>query len=58
MSIDRVYGDKGYAPGNIVLCSRRANVIKSNLTLNELRRWIPSWYAKVQAWKRAGRFMK
>jgi hypothetical protein len=48
LSIDRIIPDKGYVEGNIVLCSRRINVIKNDLTLKELENWIPKWYEKIK----------
>lgn len=37
-SIDRVVPEKGYVKGNIAIMSRRANVLKNNMTTNEARR--------------------
>lgn len=36
-SIDRIDNDKGYVTGNVKIISYRANVLKSNATLTELR---------------------
>jgi hypothetical protein len=46
LSFDRFDTTQGYAWGNVVLCSNRANSIKRDLTLQELRVWIPSWYER------------
>lgn len=35
-SLDRIYPEDGYVPGNIVVVSRRANRAKSDLTIEEL----------------------
>lgn len=35
-SIDRIDNNKGYEPGNIVVCSWRANMLKKDATLSEL----------------------
>lgn len=48
LSVDRLIKSGGYTEGNIVMCSQRANTIKSNLTLDELKSLIPSWYEKIQ----------
>ena len=36
-SIDRIDPSKGYIPGNVWVISQKANTIKSNATLNELK---------------------
>lgn len=44
-SLDRVDNSKGYIPGNVVVMSRRANVLKRDATPEEihaLSRWIAS----------------
>lgn len=48
LSIDRIIPNKGYVYGNIVLCATRVNIIKSNLSLGELHKWIPKWYKKIE----------
>ena len=35
-SLDRIDPSRGYEPGNVIVISRRANVIKSDSTLAEL----------------------
>jgi hypothetical protein len=35
--LDRVDNTKGYVKGNVIVVSRRANVLKKDATLNELR---------------------
>jgi hypothetical protein len=45
-SVDRIDSTKGYLPDNIVVVSWRANKIKSNATLDELRR-IVSFYETI-----------
>jgi hypothetical protein len=49
LSADRLDNSKGYVQGNVVFCCRRVNTIKSNLALEELREFIPSWYERVLA---------
>lgn len=44
VSIDRFNTSLGYEIGNVLICSRRANTIKHNQTLIELKEWMPSWY--------------
>lgn len=47
-SLDRVDPTKGYTNGNVVWCINKANIVKSNLTLDELREWIPEWYGRIK----------
>jgi transposase len=48
MSVDKIYPEEGYVVGNVVLCTHKANQVKSNLTMPELAAWIPGWYARLQ----------
>ena len=36
-SLDRINSDLGYIPGNVKVISHRANVLKSNITLEQAR---------------------
>jgi hypothetical protein len=47
LSWDRVRSVEGYVSGNVVLCTARANAIKRDMTLEEMREWMPHWYARV-----------
>ena len=47
-SLDRVEPNKGYIDGNVVWCINKANIVKSNLTLDELKEWIPEWYGRIK----------
>lgn len=38
ISVDRIYNDKGYVPGNVQIISNRANKLKNNGTLEEFRK--------------------
>jgi hypothetical protein len=40
MSLDRINNDKGYVPGNVRVISRRANLMKSSLTVDILEKLI------------------
>lgn len=46
-SLDRIRPELGYVPGNVIVVSQKANRIKSNATLKELRD-IASFYATLQ----------
>lgn len=47
-SVDRVDSTLGYDPDNIVLCTYKANTVKTDITLEEMKEWMPGWYARVQ----------
>ena len=44
ISLDRWDCSKGYIKGNVMYISGRANVIKNNQTLDEFKKWMPTWY--------------
>lgn len=46
-SLDRIRGDLGYVPGNVIVISNRANRLKSDASIEELRS-IASFYATLQ----------
>ena len=48
VSVDKLIPDKGYVKGNVVLCTRRANLIKNDLTIEELKRWMPDWHSRIR----------
>lgn len=48
LSFDRILPDKGYIAGNVVLCLARINAVKNNLTLDEMRQWMPSFYERLR----------
>jgi len=47
LSTDKIIPEKGYIENNIVFCTQKANTVKCNLTMEELKRWIPKWYNRV-----------
>lgn len=48
LSLDKVVPEKGYVLGNVVLCTRRANTIKSDISLSEMKEWMPTWYKRLE----------
>jgi CRISPR/Cas system Type II protein with McrA/HNH and RuvC-like nuclease domain len=48
LSVDRLNIKRGYVLENIVLCTNKANTVKSNLTLDEIRKWLPSWWERMK----------
>lgn len=47
-SLDCLIPERGYVPGNVAVISHRANTIKNNATLEELKK-VCSWYEKELA---------
>jgi hypothetical protein len=47
LSVDRIIPNKGYVKGNIVLCLHIINNAKTDLTIEEIKKWIPQWYEKL-----------
>lgn len=54
LSVDKVDPHGGYVKGNVVLCTRRANTIKHNMTVEEFAEWMPLWYARLKALRKKG----
>ena len=48
VSVDRINPAQGYVPGNVVLCTTRANSIKQDMTLSEFQEWMPLWYIRLK----------
>lgn len=46
-SLDRIRNERGYVPGNIIVISNRANRLKSDASIKELRD-IASFYATLR----------
>lgn len=47
LSFDRVDPAHGYLKSNTVLCTYRMNAVKQDLSLEELREWIPRMYERA-----------
>lgn len=47
LSVDKIIPTLGYVRGNVVLCTQRANTIKNNMSLDELKLWMPSWHERI-----------
>ena len=50
MSVDKIIPEKGYTIGNVVLCAYRINIIKLNVTLEEMKIWMPVWYERLASY--------
>jgi len=47
LSVDRIIPAKGYVNGNIVFCLNRINMAKNDLSLDEIKMWMPLWYDRI-----------
>jgi hypothetical protein len=55
LSIDKITPAHGYVKGNVVLCVARVNTIKSDVSLDEMKLWMPGWYQRVvYMWRELG----
>jgi hypothetical protein len=52
-SVDKVDPERGYVLGNVVFATRRANTVKHDLTLDEMRQWMPGWAGRIEAWQKS-----
>jgi hypothetical protein len=50
-TIDKVCPKKGYIKNNIVLCTRKYNTVKNDLSLKEIKTHMPNWYKKLKKCK-------
>lgn len=44
VSLDRFDNTKGYIAGNVLLCLNKFNTIKNNISLKEMKEWMPGLY--------------
>jgi len=49
-SIDKIIPSKGYIKGNVVFCCNRINIIKNDLSLEEIEKYMPDWYIRIMKW--------
>lgn len=48
LSIDKIVPEKGYIRGNVVLTTHRINTCKNDLSLEEIEKWMPEWYKRIE----------
>lgn len=48
LSVDKIIPHKGYVNDNIVLCLNRINMAKNDLSLEEIKQWMPGWYLRIE----------
>lgn len=54
-SVDKIDPTRGYEDGNVVFTTNRVNSIKRDITLDEMREWMPAWHARVvKMWRKRG----
>ena len=47
LSVGCIIPERGYTVGNVVLCTYKINSVKSDLSLAEIQRWMPAWFARI-----------
>lgn len=47
ISLDRVIFNNQYEQGNIVFTINKVNIIKSDMTLDEMLKWTPKWHSRA-----------
>lgn len=47
ISIDKVIPSKGYIKSNVVLCTTKMNTVKNNLSLSDIKEFMPPLYEKL-----------
>ena len=48
LSIDKIIPEKGYVIGNFVFCTNKINTCKNDLSLDEIQKWMPAWYERIE----------
>ena len=46
-SLDKIIPGKGYVKGNVVWTLYRINLIKNDMSLEEMKVWTPDWYKRI-----------
>ncbi len=47
LSIDRIVPEKGYVKGNVVICCYKINSVKNDLSLIEVKDYMPEWFRRI-----------
>jgi hypothetical protein len=47
LTVDKVIPERGYTKRNIVLCTKKFNTVKNDLSLEEIKTHMPFWYNKL-----------
>lgn len=55
VSVDKIIPSLGYTLNNVVLCTAKANTVKSDLNLDEIKSWLPTWYERIEKYHGASK---
>lgn len=47
LSVDKIIPKEGYIKGNLVFCCYKINTCKLDLSLDEIKQWMPGWYDRI-----------
>lgn len=47
LSFDKIIPSLWYVKWNVVLCTTQVNTCKNDITLDEMKEWMPCWYDRV-----------
>lgn len=47
LSVDKIIPEKGYILNNVVFCTVKSNTTKNDLTLDEIKKYLPTFYFKI-----------
>lgn len=53
LSADKINPSKGYVLGNVVFCTSKINLCKNDLTLEEIKKWMPEWHHRIEKFSRS-----
>lgn len=48
LSIDKLIPELGYIKSNIVFITHRINTCKNDLSLDEIKQWMPEWFYRIE----------
>lgn len=48
LSIDKLIPEQGYIEGNVVFTTHRINTCKCDLSLEEIKKWMPTWHSRIE----------
>lgn len=46
-SVDKIIPEKGYVLGNVVFCANKINSCKNDLSIEEIKQWMPGWHERI-----------
>lgn len=48
LSIDKIIPERGYINGNFVFTINKINTCKNDLSLEEIKKWMPNWFERIE----------